>query len=458
MVGQGIAFGLAIYIARTVGAYGFGLWVFASTMIAYLSIVIDGGTETWGMRELGAHPERLRQALSGVIRLRLILCGGTLVVVAIAALFIPLEQEIALLLGTLSLLAIVFNTNWAHRGLEHAAPALTTLIQRLLMAALVVAMVRTPADAVRVTLWQGLSEAIAAIILFLMLAPRIKAAPAAVAAPHRRLFAESWPLGVSRALRNLTTAGGAIVLGFSWSTEDVGYFGAALRIATVIVLISSIFNNAAFPALTRASNSKDENEQLSITAAARLLALMVTPVVVGGVVLSAPLIQELFSPGFAPAALSLAVLLCALWCMAQGDLMRRILAARHQQRLDLRLTAQATAVAMIATVVLTPLFGAPGAASAMLIGELALLILAKRALGQTGPRFSIISASAVPFAAALAMAAGVMLLDGHSVWVRLAAGAAIYVGLMWFMRRHVLDDLHNLSFLARRAPFSTIDK
>lgn len=453
MVAQAIAFGLAIYLARILGAHGFGLWVFAATIITYLAVVIDGGTETWGMREVGGHPERLKQALIGVVRLRLALCAATLFVVGVTAIFVPREQSVALLFGTSSLLVLVFNTNWAHRGLELAAPSLTTLIQRLIMAALVVIMVRSPSDAAQVTLWQGLSEGIAAMILLAMLARRLRAGSEATdPPPHRRLFQEAWPLGVSRALRNLATAAGAVVLGFTSSTDDVGYFGAALRIATIIVLLSTIFNNVAFPALTRASKIGGKAEAQSIAAATRLLALLVTPVVVGGLVLSGPIIHELFTPNFSPAALPLAILLVALFCMAHGDLMRRILAARHHQRLDLKLTARATALTMVAIVALTPFFAILGAASAMLVGEFALLILAKRALAQTGPGISVVKASAVPFVAALLMAAGVFLLSDYSVWVRLAAGAIIYSLLMWLDRARILDDLHTLAFLAKPAP------
>lgn len=456
MVAQAIAFGLAIYLARILGAHGFGLWVFAATIITYLAVVIDGGTETWGMREVGAHPERLKQTLIGVIKLRLALCAATLLVVGVVAIFVPREQSIALLFGTASLLVLVFNTNWAHRGLELAAPSLTTVIQRLVMAALVVVMVRSPSDAVHLIFWQGLSEGIAAVILLAMLAPQLRAVPEATdPPPHHRLFREAWPLGLSRTLRALAISVGAVVLGFTSSTEDVGYFGAALRIATILVLLSTIFNNAAFPALTRACKIGGEAEAQSIAAATRLLAILVTPVVMGGLVLSAPIIHELFSPNFSRAAIPLTILLCALFCMAQGDLMRRILAARHRQRLDLKITARASALAVAATVALTPHFGSVGAASAMLLGEFFLLILANRAVTQTGPGVSLVKASALPFISALLMAVGVVLLHEYSLWVRLAAGILTYSFFMWFARERVLDDLRNLGFLSMPATSSS---
>lgn len=453
MAAQVIAFGLAIYLARNLGVHGFGIWVFASTIIAYLGIVIDGGTETWGMREVGAHPERLRQAVIGVIVLRMMLCAGTLLILGIAAMILPREQGVALLFGISSLVVLVFNTNWAHRGLELATPALTMLIQRLVMVALVVVMVRSPSDAVRVTFWQGLSEAIGAIILLVTLSGRLRAdRNGAVPLPQRRLSAEVWPLGVSRALRSLATTGGAVIIGFSWSTEEVGYYGAALRVATVLVILSTIFNNAAFPALTRTCKIGGDIEERALSAAARLLAILVTPVVVGGLVLSAPLVREVFSPEFSQAALPLGILLCALFCMAHGDLMRRVLAARHHQRLDLKLTVRATALAVAATVALTPYFGSVGAASAMLIGEFALLILARRALTQTGPGFSLVKASTLPFVAALLMAVGVFVLRDHSLWVRLTAGIIIYSFCIWLARERVLNDLRNLGFLSIPAP------
>lgn len=171
--------------------------------------------------------------------------------------------------------------------------------------------------------------------------------------------------------------------------------------------------------------------------------------------LSAPLVREVFSPEFSQAALPLAILLCALFCLAHADLMRRILAARHRQHLDLKLTARASALAVAATVAFTPLFGSVGAASAMLLGEFVLLILAKRAVTQTGPGISLVKASGPPFIAALLMAVVVFLLRDYSLWVRLTVGMVTYSFFMWFARERVLDDLRNLGFLSMPAPSSS---
>ncbi len=59
LIGQAIAFVTAVYLARALDPHGFGVWVFASSVLLYFTIVIDGGTDTWGMREVAARPRRL---------------------------------------------------------------------------------------------------------------------------------------------------------------------------------------------------------------------------------------------------------------------------------------------------------------------------------------------------------------------------------------------------------------
>lgn len=444
LIGQAIAFATAIYLAHALDPHGFGVWVFASSVLLYFTIVIDGGTDTWGMREVAARPRRLRRLLSAIIRSRLVLGVAAAALVAVFSLFVDRDNRMALLLGLPILVAFMFNTAWAHRGLETGTTGLTVVLQRATWLVLAFLLIKTPADATRATLWQGISEGAGVTVLLIALLPRLRS-------QGRRqpeistgsVMAHSWPLAVARALRCLTAPFAVVVLEFANSNAEVGYYGAALRIGTILVLVSTVFSNAAFPGLSRAC--RGPNQARVISAAMRLLFAVISPIAVGGIILAGPIIRAIFPPEFTRASVMLAILLSAYTAMAVSDLLRRILAARHQQRLDVKLTTLATAVSIAATLLLTTRYGGIGAAVAMLIGEVALVALSLWGVARTGPAVSVVREGYRPLAGALLMGVILALLPGAPLIVRIALGALVYLGWLRLIIGHLYDDLKRIS-------------
>ena len=444
LIGQAIAFVAAVYLARTLDAHGFGVWVFASSVLLYFTIVIDGGTGVWGMREVAARPRRLRRLVVAIIGSRLLLGAAAIAAVAIFAQFVDHENGIALMVGLPILVAFMFNTSWAHRGLETGMTGLTVVLQRVTWIVLAFLLIKSPADAEFATFWQGISEGTGVAVLFLLLIPRLRAqARPAARISLGSVFAHSWPLALARAMRALTATFAVVVLNVTNSNLEVGNFGAALRVGTILVLVSSVFSNAAFPGLSRACRGRDQADV--IAAAMRLLATVVAPIAVGGAVLSGPLISALFPQQFTPAATMLAILMLAYTAMAVSDLLRRILTARRHQQLDLKLTAASTGIAVIATLWLASDYGGVGAAVAMVIGELAIVALALWGVARTGPSVAILSESFRPLAGALLMGAIVSLASGLPLVARIGVGVLIYLAWLKLIHHHLVEDLNRIN-------------
>ena len=444
LVGQAIAFVAALYLARALDPRGFGVWVFASSVLLYFTIVIDGGTEVWGMREVAARPRRLRRLVSAIIASRILLGAAAIGAVVIFAQFVDRDNRMALIVGLPILLAFMFNTSWAHKGLETGMTGLTVVLQRGTWLVLALLLIRAPSDAGFATFWQGVSEAVGVAALFLLLIPRLRKE----VGPKPKIsvgavFAHSWPLALARAMRALTATFAIVVLNLTNSNTEVGEYGAALRVGAILVLVSGVFSNAAFPGLSRACRGRDQ--AAVIGAAMRLLATVVAPIAVGGAILSGPFIKVLFPPEFAQAAAMLAILMLAYTAMAVSDLLRRILAARHHQQLDLKLTAVGTAVSIIATLWLAADFGGVGAAIAMVVGELAIAVLAHWGVARTGPTVAILKESLRPIAGALLMGAVVWFTSGLPLIARIGIGALIYTAWLKLILAHLVDDLKRIN-------------
>lgn len=442
--GQAVAFIIAIYLARVLDPHGFGVWVFASSILLYCTVIIDGGTDVWGMREIAARPGRLKRLAAAIFRSRLLL-GIPAAVVVVAFLIVGSRDEhTALLLGLPILLAFMFNTAWAHRGLETGLTGPAVLIQRLAMLVLVYALVTSTADAEYVTLWQAIAESLGMVILLLALLPRFrKAHRASARIATRYVFAHSWPLAAVKAMRSMTAISAIVALNFASTKVEVGYYGAALRMATILVLTSTVFINVAFPALSRAC--RRAGQARVIDASVRLLFSVTAPIAVGGIVLAGPLIRDVMSPEFAKASTMLAILFGGHFAMAISDQLRRILAARHMQRLDFKLTCVATLFAVVCTILLASSYGGVGAAIALLSGEALLVALSLWGVARTGPAVAILRDSARPLAGAAVMGAAVLLTAGTPLLTRLAVGVGVYLCWAWLNRRQLQNDVKLIS-------------
>ena len=452
VAGQLIAFFLGAYLARALGVHGFGAWVWATAIIGYLVLSVDGGTETWGMREVSAHPERLRGSVVNVLALRGVFVALALVLLTLIAATAYPERRWALVCGGTSLAALALQSGWAHRGLEHASPAFASLLQRLCMLAAVLALVRAPAHAFEMTLIQGLTEIAAAVLLLALLAPRLRTGERVSLRRMRDIARTAWPFGGARALRGLPFVLNAVILGYFWHDADVAHFGAAQRVAMLLLVLGTVFGTATFPAMARASVTGGETERRVIGATFRLLATVLTPLVVGGVLVATPLVALLFGPAYADAAAPLRVLFTAFFLTGVSDNLRRVLHARHHQRQDLRLVITATAGGLAATAVLTPWLGAMGAAYATLAGELLLIVMVVRALAASGPAPPLAAALAFPALAAAAMAAVVLLVRSYGLVASVGAGALVYLGVLWLARARLLDDLRQLELRPPTTP------
>lgn len=437
--GQLIAFIIAIHLARVLDPHGFGIWVFASSMLLYCTVVIDGGTDVWGMREAAARPRRLKRLTAGILRSRLILGVVTSCAVIAFAMTVDHDERISLLVGLPILLAFVFNTGWAHKGLETGLTGFTILVQRLTMLVIVLALIRSPTDAPYVTFWQAIAESVGVIILMIALLPRFRNASPGPTVTSSFVFAHSWPLALVKAMRPLTATSAVIALSVTSTSSEVGYYGAALRIATILVLASSVLINVAFPSLTRAF--RRNNERGVMNSVLRLLLVATMPVAIGGILVAEPLINAIFSPEFQSAAKMLAILLGAHFAMAISDFLRRVLAARNQQRLDFKLTLASTIFALTGTIWLASAFGGTGAAVAMLASELFLAGLAFWGVTKTGPKPAVFEATMLPLVGASIMGAVVAVASPLPLVARIALGFLTYVSWLAIHRRRLSEDL-----------------
>ncbi len=424
-----IAFGTTIYLARTLGAGGYGIIGFAAAVMLYLSRIADFGMEFFGLgiREIADDHSRTETLAPSLVVVRLILAGALVLALAGITPFLPRPDGTILLLYGLTLLAVGGGTRWIHVGLQRtrlvvaarAAGEATVLL-------LVLALVHGRGDLARVPLAQFAGDSLAALVLLASLRAWGYALP--VHLDWRRvrpILERALPLVGSALLGLVIYNSDLILLRVFRDATSVGYYAAGYLLVSFLLNIGVAYSQSLTPALTRTR----ERDGL-YHASALQVALLTMPVAVGASFLARPIVTSVFGAAYAPAGTALGILIWSIPLSLGREVATSALVVGGGQRRILRLTAAAAVFNLALNLAIIPRWGLQGAALATVITEaaraLASLVEA-RAVGFALPSPRLFWR---PTAAAALMGALLLALPGLHVWIAVPAGMAVYAAAL----------------------------
>lgn len=379
-----IAFAATAYLARRLGASGFGQIAFAAAVVAQAGMALASGIGEIGSREVARHPEKARSLAATGVTARLLGAIVAMTVVVGLAFLLPLESEMRRVtaLSSVFLIPLALDTGWVYRGQGAMRKAgLALLLSEAASLCLIVLFVRHASHVLRVPVLQALGDLVAAIFLAMpFLRGRWKLPDfAAVMELSRRSGMNT----ISRALRTIIVSFDVILLGVMVSSTQVGLYSAAYRIVFFIMAVISASHIAFLPEMTRAAS---EPSRLSaILSHALGLSLAVTiPFVVGGALIAPGLMSLVFGTAYTGGAAALQLLLAGVLFAAMHGAARNIFLVTHRIGLGTALMAAGAAVNVVLNFILIPRSGIAGAAIATGASELVMLILTAATLARLG--------------------------------------------------------------------------
>jgi O-antigen/teichoic acid export membrane protein len=428
-----VAFAATIYIARVLGAEGYGVIAFATAVVLYISRIADAGADLGlGVREIAAHPHDADRLASAFIALRLPLSIALAALTAAVAIpLLPSPDDYVLALYGLTLVAAGLSTRWVHLGHERAGRvAVARVIGEGTMVVLVLLFVHGREDITRVPLAQLAGELLASALLLAWLRR----------AGHRVGVRADWPLVrplMDRASRLVvSTMLGLVIynadfifLRFMRGSETVGYYAAAYALISFLSNLGIAYGLSLLPTLTRLATDPRQQRELYHTASAHVVAAGL-PVVLGGFLLAPQIIRLMFGSEYAPASVALQVLIWSIPIALIRDVPVIALMASGREDQVLRTTGFSAVANLALNAALIPKLGMVGAAAATVLTEIVRMTLAMR----YGSRLGFGVTPPVRYwrslLAGVAMAVAVLLLPGDSLLLSVLVGATVYVAAL----------------------------
>lgn len=391
-----------VVMARRLGPGGFGVVVLGTTLVTWIKLAMDAGTETLGVRDTSRTPHRFRELTEPVLGLRLALSLGAAALLALMAIVIaetPAERE-TLLLFALVLPMIALNLRFMVLGVNaERAVAFANVASQALLAAGAVLLLHDPHDLSLVPLLVAATEFLYAAVILAAVGRRYGLIrPRVDRAVWRSTLREGRSLGLAGLAGAARYSLGLVLIATFLPRRDVGLYGAAYKpvvfFSTLVALFSVSF-------LSSYSGSTDRAERMELVRKTVALCVLVTvPTAVLLTAASPVTMQALYGSDYGGSAAPLAILAWSLPLLAVALPYANVLIWADRQAVLMRHTIAGTLTSVAGYVATIPVFGLLGAAATLVVSLALVLALNYRSAVDLGLAEPLWGSGRAPSAAA----------------------------------------------------------
>lgn len=306
------------YLARVIGADGFGKIAFASAIIVWFETITDWGFNFTATRDVAQNrddKEKVSEIFSTVFWGRLLLMGGSLLLLLLLILIIPKFKENAaiLLITFLQIPGNALLPQWFFQGLERMKYITWfTLLTKLLFTVAVFIFVRDKGDYIIQPLLLSSGFIISGLISMYLIIGKWKYSLHTVHFNHViKTIKSSTDVFINNLAPNLYNSFSVALLGFLHTDAIVGIYDAGMKFMRIAYQFMSIVSRTVFPFLARRIDRHNIFQRYYI-----LLAVCATVVLL----VFAPLLIKLFyGPEFVAADVVLRIVSFAIIPLALGS-------------------------------------------------------------------------------------------------------------------------------------------
>lgn len=448
--GRLIKAGIIVYSARLLGAAEWGLFSYAVSFAAFITIFTDFGIGPILTKEASRadDPDKKAQIISTAFFLKIaLLLIGVLVVIFVAPKFATLKE--ATFLFPIISLIIIFDT------FQGFGFSLTRAMERMELEAAFYLLTNI--------------SIVAFGFLALHFFPSVKyfsyayAAGVAVGAAAtlfslrkslKNLFSNfqkkmvaplmgaAWPFVVSGLLGSLMINTDILLIGYFLSAKEVGIYSSADRIIQLLYVLPGIFATSVFPTLARLANKNQEKMRGVLEKTLSLASLASMPIVLGGVILGGDIIRGVFGSAYTGAVLPFRILVLTLSVNFVSLILVNAIFAHDRQKDLIKFSALGGIANLALDLILIPRFGIVGSAFATFFSQVAAGVYIWGKMKNISPFSMFVNVKKIVFSS-ITMALIVFILHrlGVNLFVNIVAGGAVYFSLLYLMKESLLKDM-----------------
>ncbi|MFH1657330.1 MAG: oligosaccharide flippase family protein [bacterium] len=371
---------LIIYVARILGAEGYGEFSFALSFVGLFVIFADCGLSQIITREFAGAEEKKEDFFS-LFSLKILLSLGALILIVGGSFFItsdPIIRGVIWILGAYIVLnsfsGIVSAFFQARQQMEYQAFA--SVLQAIIVTiAGFFVLFNFPSV-------QNLSYAYLfasfALLVGILIFFHFKIFPLKISwqiSVWRKFLTVSWPLALAGAFGGIYSQTDSVMMGYWGQITQTGWYNAAYKIIGITTVPVALISQSFFPALSVAFKESKEKLQGIWNYLTESMIFLAVPTVAGGIVLAPRIINWIYDPTFTPSVLAFQILIVTTGVTVFYTAFLQVLIVSDQQKKIFWAVLFGAIANVILNLVLIPKFSLYGAAFTTLITQILIFFL-----------------------------------------------------------------------------------
>lgn len=447
---------LIIYAARVLGAAGYGVYSYVLSLAGFFTAFSDIGLTQLLTREAVKKPERVASYISTTFVLKLAVIIATVIAtIFLAPLFVhidaakPLIPVVALILCLDSLRSFGFAITRAENRMEaEALLNLATDISTVALGVFVLFAAPTPYD---LSLAYAGGVGLGLVYAIFAIGKRFKEAFGAFDRTLvKPILSSAWPFAIMGLLGSFMINIDTVVIGIYRTATELGWYGVAQRPVQLLYIFPQLISTSLFPIISRFIR-ENQGERIKRVLERSIITVMAMalPLMVGGIILAAPLVNLFFGAEYAGAVLAFQLLLLTLITVFPGNVIGNAIFAYDEQRIFVVSTFGGAVMNTVLDLLFIPAYGIAGSAVATILSQ----FVANGVMWWKMQKINRLSFRGRFWklgAASVLMGVAVFGLNAiHvNVIVNIVFGIGVYLGAMYLLKEPLLAYLNPRKMLA----------
>lgn len=375
------------YLARVLGTKGIGSIVFAQAFVAVIGIIAQLGIPIYAMRvceEISDDEEELSKTAHEILMLNLIMCFVSYVILGAFITFVPVIRNlrVIILIFSVSNFLNSIGMDWLYRAMDkYESITLSSVIFKLIAFIVMLIFVHTSSNLIIAAILVAVGNFLYQLVKFIRASRLISFENIGgydIKQHRGPVFIYAFLTGSSVLLLNLDT----IMLGFSKSLDEVGIFGAATWIKTILVGVVSALGAMMIPkASYYIEQGRKADFEIMSSKALNFVVVVATPIAAFFMLSATEIVGCVFGQEYIGAVNVFRIVMPSLLFACLTNIIgMEMLLPMDEEKGALKALIVGVFADIILNVILIPKMGAAGAAIANLSALVIVLIMQSFAL------------------------------------------------------------------------------
>ncbi len=369
-----------VYLARFLGAEGYGILSFALAFSGIFSILTDLGLSTLTVREVSRDKSLTMKYLENGFAIKIILSLISFAIIVFLINIFEYSQSTVNVVYLVSLSVILtsicgffYSIFQAHENMEFQS--FGQVLNSILMIFGVLIVIYLESTVIMVALIYLISSIITFFYVFVIFLwnfsmPKIKLDWKF----WKITLKESLPFGITGISVMTYTYIDSVLLSIFEGNVVVGWYNAAYKLVLFFVFIPTTINIAIFPVMSKFHISSQESLKLLNEKYFKFMLIIGIPIAVGTTLLSEKIIALIFGAGYTQSIIALQILIWTIVFTFGGAAFVRMLEATNKQLILTKLTGMSVFINIFLNLLLIPKFSFVGASISTVLTEIFLIV------------------------------------------------------------------------------------